>query len=483
MMALYFLSQREKACEALGRSASATALLHFLVDEGVSDPGDSQRAGSFLALQTLNNLAFCVRNRRLLLLSDEFRLIERIEARLAVDDNHAETPRRHLLERTLRILGHDAIAGPHRSLPAAKRRRVRVLSLDGGGTRGLVSIAVLQQLERRLNGGALPDAPGYRRIHEFFDLVCGTSTGGIIAFAIGIVQMPLEDVDALYRRLSAEVFSGDVRKLVMSGTMHDTKRLEAVFRELAGDALELIDTTASRERVPRCFVAATRTTEYPSRPFLFRNYQHDIVHNAASHYDGSARFKVWQALRATSAAPIYLEPFRDAGETFADGGLLVNNPSAVAIHEANRIFGNGSVSVLLSIGTGNETPPASDKSATDGADKDDDDNDDDDDDNDGGDDDVARDKKGGGSDSDAGETQNKAKKAKVMESAGKLVDQTHARVGKALAAATAAAKAGESGTPVDDGGVPSALRDADHFASLLDPSSSKSSWSSSSGRA
>ena len=56
----------------------------------------------------------------------------------------------------------------------------------------------------------------------------------IIAFAIGVVHMPLEAVDALYRRLSSEVFSGDVKKLMLSGTMHDTQRLEAVFRELAG---------------------------------------------------------------------------------------------------------------------------------------------------------------------------------------------------------------------------------------------------------
>jgi predicted acylesterase/phospholipase RssA len=354
MMALYFLSQREKACKLVGMAEDAPALFQFLIDAGLAT---AHHTGSFLALQTLNNFAFA--NQRQLL-SKRYGLFDRLRQCLSQSE---DGPRRALLDRAMRILGYDEMHGPHHSLPPGERRRIRVLSFDGGGTRGLVSLACLKQVELKLNGDTPPSDPSYRRIHEFFDLICGTSTGGIIAFALGVMLWRIDDVIDLYMKLMRDVFSGTAIKLLQQGSIHDTQRLEALLKELAGEGRELIDTLAT-PGTKRCFVPATRTSSYPSRMHIFRNYQHDVVHNRESHYDGSARFKVWQALRATSSAPLYLEPLRHDGETFADGGLIVNNPSAVAIHEANRIWGPGCIQVLLSIGTGNElADPSADASA------------------------------------------------------------------------------------------------------------------------
>jgi hypothetical protein len=79
MMALYFLSQRDKACELVGKSPEAPALFHFLVNAGLSP---AHHTGSFLALQTLNNFAFS--NHRQLA-SGDYRLFERIRECLAID--------------------------------------------------------------------------------------------------------------------------------------------------------------------------------------------------------------------------------------------------------------------------------------------------------------------------------------------------------------------------------------------------------------
>merc|ERR1712004_934878 len=70
------------------------------------------------------------------------------------------------------------------------RYGVRILALDGGGTRGLVSLQVLKEIQR-LSGG--------RPIHELFDYVIGVSTGAILAFMIGALKMPLHEIESKYK--------------------------------------------------------------------------------------------------------------------------------------------------------------------------------------------------------------------------------------------------------------------------------------------
>src|SRR5580700_7112905 len=88
---------------------------------------------------------------------------------------------------------------PQRRVPQAwpKDRRFRILSIDGGGIRGIFPAAVLAGLERRFTGG--------RSIANYFDLIAGTSTGGILALGLG-AGYNASDLLELYTLRGCEVF-------------------------------------------------------------------------------------------------------------------------------------------------------------------------------------------------------------------------------------------------------------------------------------
>lgn len=71
------------------------------------------------------------------------------------------------------------------------RQGLRILSMDGGGMKGLLTVQILKEIEKRTG----------KRIHELFDLICGTSTGGMLAVALGIKLMTLEKCEDTYKNL------------------------------------------------------------------------------------------------------------------------------------------------------------------------------------------------------------------------------------------------------------------------------------------
>lgn len=83
-----------------------------------------------------------------------------------------------------------------RGRPVAKKG-LRILSMDGGGMKGLATVQMLKQIEQGTG----------KRIHEMFDLICGTSTGGMLAMALGIKQMSLDQCEEIYTKLG-ECFFG-----------------------------------------------------------------------------------------------------------------------------------------------------------------------------------------------------------------------------------------------------------------------------------
>lgn len=107
---------------------------------------------------------------------------------------------------------------------------VRVLALDGGGTRGLLTIEMLKQLE----------ATSGKRVHELFDVIGGTSTGGFIALALQ-EGFPLARIELLYRQLALDVFKPQPRhmqysNLILTGAKHKASTLEAILRSLFSEA-------------------------------------------------------------------------------------------------------------------------------------------------------------------------------------------------------------------------------------------------------
>jgi patatin-like phospholipase/acyl hydrolase len=190
----------------------------------------------------------------------------------------------------------------------------RILTLDGGGIRGLVTLALLKKLEARVPS-LIRDA----------DLLAGTSTGGIIALGLA-AGMSVDDLISLYRDQGKLIFAASwldsVRNLGgLTGANYHQKNLEKILRELfPGTRLKdlrkrvLIPTFDLDNELPH---AAKRTWN----PKFFHNYP--------GNRSDDDEFVVDVALR-TSAAPTYF-PSRDG---FIDGGVLANNPSMAALTQA-----------------------------------------------------------------------------------------------------------------------------------------------------
>ncbi|EFX62708.1 hypothetical protein DAPPUDRAFT_336563 [Daphnia pulex] len=121
-------------------------------------------------------------------------------------------PRDELIQRQIReglaLLGY---ADP---LPA---KGIRILSIDGGGTRGLLALRILRHLEK-ISG---------KPIYESFDYICGVSTGAVLALLIGAAKKNVKDVETMYREISTEVFKQDrssgLGGLLWSHAYYDTK--------------------------------------------------------------------------------------------------------------------------------------------------------------------------------------------------------------------------------------------------------------------
>ena len=75
------------------------------------------------------------------------------------------------------------------------KQGLRILAMDGGGMKGLATVQMLKEIEKGSG----------KRIHELFDLICGTSTGGMLAVALGIKLMTLEECEDIYKNLGKDV--------------------------------------------------------------------------------------------------------------------------------------------------------------------------------------------------------------------------------------------------------------------------------------
>lgn len=221
-------------------------------------------------------------------------------------------------------------------------RKCRVLCLDGGGIRGMVLIQMLAEMEKILG----------KPIIECFDLVAGTSTGGILALVLANGKS-MPDCRCLYFRLKDKVFVGN--------RPYDAELLESFLKTELGDT-----TTMADIKNPKVMVTATRGDRKPADLHIFRNYKSPLQVLCEKEMDPMTKSAllepedqlIWQAARATGAAPTY---FRASGP-FIDGGLISNNPTLdtlTEIQQCNQAFlatgQNDEVSemkVVVSLGTG-----------------------------------------------------------------------------------------------------------------------------------
>ncbi|NXX50144.1 PLPL8 phospholipase, partial [Tricholaema leucomelas] len=220
---------------------------------------------------------------------------------------------------------------------------IRVLTIDGGGTRGLVALQTLRKLEE-LTG---------KPVHQLFDYICGVSTGAILAFMLGLFHIPLDDCEELYRKLGSDVFKQNVIvgtvKMGWSHAFYDSDIWEKMLKEKMGS--DLMIETARNSTCPKVAAVSTIVNRgTPLKAFVFRNYNH--FPGVKSHYMGGCQYKLWQAIRASSAAPGYFQEYVLGNDLHQDGGLLLNNPSALAVHECKCLWPNVPLQCLISLGTG-----------------------------------------------------------------------------------------------------------------------------------
>ena len=266
-------------------------------------------------------------------------------------------------------------------------RPLRILCIDGGGIKGLVPALILQRIERQTR----------RPIRELFDLVCGSSTGGIIALGTCINHQDINDIVSVYEQQASTIFPNDGAKrwrgaavglgAGMGATLggglgagmgagmgaaagaavagaarllsdppprHTANGLEQILQRFSVNSESGQQRTMAdphREGivpVPKVFVVAAEDTGCCYKPHLFRNYVNHGIHSTA----GSNTGKVWEVGRATSAAPTVLPPISIDGTKYVDGGLVANNPVQYAMREVRDIWPDRNVGVIVSLGCG-----------------------------------------------------------------------------------------------------------------------------------
>jgi patatin-like phospholipase/acyl hydrolase len=235
----------------------------------------------------------------------------------------------------------------------------RILSLSGGGVRGLITAVWLNRLEQKLG----------TPIAEFFDLIAGTSTGSLIACALSM-GMKTETIVRIYRDRAQEIFPAPASRLWsrfsrtfsqgLDAPRYDSKGLELVLRSVFGDA------RFGDLRVP------TLVTSYnlASREALvFKTIPNAGLQVLAETYRKYNSFPVWEICKASSSAPVYfpahITQIDGRSVPLIDGGVVANNPTACAIAEAVRINDARSVDqriplgnfVVASFGTGQSSRP------------------------------------------------------------------------------------------------------------------------------
>jgi patatin-like phospholipase/acyl hydrolase len=214
--------------------------------------------------------------------------------------------------------------------------RIAVLSIDGGGIRGVIPAMLLDAIE----------AGTGRPVSQLFDLIAGTSTGGIIALATGTAvrngqPYSAENVAELYAENGQTIFEQHWYTGIRSifGPKYSPKPLEEVLGEYFGR------TKFSAALTP-LLISSYDLTE--QKPYFFKS------HRIAT--DPSWDWPLATIARATSAAPTFFPPLRvfDGGKERAlvDGGIFANNPAMAAYAEARRLYPTATDFLVVSVGTG-----------------------------------------------------------------------------------------------------------------------------------
>lgn len=227
-----------------------------------------------------------------------------------------------------------------------------ILSIDGGGIRGIIPAKLLSELERTLQ-----EKTGKKHLYEHFDLICGTSTGAILAIGLSL-GVPASELMDFYKNYARIIFPKWYLKIlpsksrVLVSSIYSSKQLRR--------KLEEVFTTANNGKLPLINDLKTNIC-IPT----FNGNEGEINVLKTKHnpeYNRDFKLPAHEAALASASAPVYFPPhsFTYSNEfgkghliNMIDGGIFANNPALIGVLEATDKLHNPIDSIkLLSIGTG-----------------------------------------------------------------------------------------------------------------------------------
>jgi patatin-like phospholipase/acyl hydrolase len=230
--------------------------------------------------------------------------------------------------------------------------KIKILSIDGGGIRGLIPAKVLAELEQKLQ----ELEPG-KKLYEHFDLICGTSTGAILAIAIALgipaaelVKFYKENALIIFPKWYLKVLPRKARAIVTS--IYSNRKLRKKLQEVYASANNGVDPVLKDLKTNVCIPV-----------FNGNDGQINVLktkHN--EEYMRDYKLPAYEVALSSASAPIYFPPhtFSFSNEhgsgtnvNMIDGGIFANNPSLIGVLEATDKMGYDFADIqLLSLGTG-----------------------------------------------------------------------------------------------------------------------------------
>lgn len=233
---------------------------------------------------------------------------------------------------------------------------IRVLSLDGGGIRGIVQLEVLRAIEKTL-GGFLP-------IQSFFDLIVGTGTGGLVGVALSMKDRSVDSCIDMFCALCDHAFTPRLKGVPIitqlaqvfgSGPRYKTKPLHAALQTAFTKDEFLFGSSSHMREGAR--VALTSTSVTGRESMLLASYRRaeDLLpaYSFERPHEPDMELRIWESVAASMATPHYFKPFNHHAKTYLDGGLRGSNPAFIADRERRLIWPDvGEPDLFLSLGTG-----------------------------------------------------------------------------------------------------------------------------------
>ncbi|KAJ6572793.1 hypothetical protein DFH09DRAFT_1362342 [Mycena vulgaris] len=229
----------------------------------------------------------------------------------------------------------------------ATDRGVRVLSLDGGGAGALTELLILERMMYRTKiEGGLDKIPSPC---DYFEVIGGTGTGGVIALMLGRLRMSVADAIKAYETLTPQY------KIIGFTREFDASKFEKSLKDIIKTEI-MIDLAHDACKTFVCAMNGRNMTA--GIPELFRSY--DTPEEPANDC------MIWEAARATSAIPGLFKPMEirqgRLTQLYIDGGFGNNNPTSLALEEAKQLYPRQSVVLVVSIGSGHPDTIQSPKS-------------------------------------------------------------------------------------------------------------------------